>query len=272
MIQIKPINTSERLSKWKRQYVEQKTAPLDGMWLCGFVPMATHYGFFEVDELVGFFCLNEDGYLLQFYVCPSSGDESAILFDTILKVGGPPSGKINGAFASTAEPQYLSLCLDRFPVFKVNALMYQLDPRPGDSSDMVPDRTLNLVGMSQLAEVVEFAKTNIGAPEEWLMGYYTNLIERHELFTYRHDGRLLATGESRGYVEYQEGYADLGVIVDESARGKGVATQVLKELVTLTQEKGVIPICSTEKENIGAQKAINHAGFLAQNRIIQFDV
>ena len=157
MMQIKPVNGSERLSELKRQYVEQKTAPLDGMWLCGFAPMATHYGFFEGDELVGFFCLNDDGYLLQFYVCPSCGDESAELFETILNSGGSPFGKINGAFASTAEPQYLSLCLDSFPVFNVNALMYQLDTSPGGSSDAAPDFKLNVAGMSQLAEVVDFA-------------------------------------------------------------------------------------------------------------------
>ena len=123
----------------------------------------------------------------------------------------------------------------------------------------------------QLSEMVDFAKINVGAPEQWLTGYYTNLINRRELFGFWQNGRLLAAGESRGYDEYQTDYADLGVIVDESARGNGLATNVLKQLTIITEDKGLKPILSTEKNNIGAQKAISRAGFFAGNRIVQFD-
>jgi hypothetical protein len=42
--------------------------------------------------------------------------------------------------------------------------------------------------------------------------------------------RLLATGEIRGYDVFQTDYVDIGVIVTESERGKGLATQVLRQL------------------------------------------
>ena len=82
---------------------------------------------------------------------------------------------------------------------------------------------------------------------------------------------MLTIGECRGYVEFQMDYADLGVIVAESERKKGVATNVLRRLVTITKAKELKPICSTESANIGAQKAISRAGFFAGNRIVQFD-
>ena len=100
--------------------------------------------------------------------------------------------------------------------------------------------------------------------------YYGNLIDRRELYGVWENERLIATGESRGDVEYQTEYSDVGVIVAKSERGRGLATQILKQLVAMNQANGLKSICSTEKTNIAAQKAISRAGFVSSNRIIQF--
>ena len=147
--------------------------------------------------------------------------------------------------------------------------MYRRDQSSSVASQAIE---LKLVDMERLAETVRFVKSSVDVQEQWLTGYLTNLINRQELFGYWQDGRLLATGESRGYDEYQLDYADLGVIVAERERGKGLATRVLRQLVAITETKDLTPICSTEKTNIGAQKAISRAGFFAANRIIQFDI
>lgn len=270
MIQIRKIESIEQLSELKQQYINQATAPLDGMWLCGFVPMAVHFGFYEDGALVGYCCVNDDGYLLQFYLCSEFRDQASHLFESIFAPKGLPVEKMNGAFVSTAEPQYLSLCLDKFSTFKVSTLMYQLE----NNSKNEPESELPLIAvqLEQLIEAVEFAKNAISAPEEWLKGYFTNLINRQELFGYWQNGRLLATSECRDYDEYQTDYTDLGVIVDGSMRGKGIATRVLKQLIAIAEAKGLKPICSTEAANVGAQKAISRAGFFASNRIVQFDI
>ena len=122
----------------------------------------------------------------------------------------------------------------------------------------------------EVSEAVDFAVASIGASAEWLNGYFTNLINRQELFGVWENGRLVATGESRGYDEYQTEYADLGVIVAESERCRGLATQVLKQLDAMNKANGLKSICSTEKTNVAAQKAIGQAGFFASNRIVQF--
>ena len=264
MIQIKKVESIEQLNKLKQQYIEQATAPLDGMWLLGFVPMASHFGFYENEKLVGFFCINDEGYLLQFYLCSENQDQA--FFDSILT--SSPIEKINGAFASTAEPQYLSLCLDNFSNFKVHTLMYQLNK----NSEIIHENNsiLHVVKFEQLTEIVDFAKINVGASEEWLIGYYTNLINRQEVYGFWQNGQLLATGECRGFIEYQTDYAELGVIVDESMRGKGFATSTLKQLINISKTRRLKPILSTEKSNIAAQKAISRAGFFADNRIVQY--
>ena len=270
MIQIKNIESLELLNELKQQYMEQTTSPLDGMWMVGFVPMANHYGFYDNGKIIGFFCINEDGYLLQFHVVPEKQNMASVLFNSVLTPKDLSVDNIKGAFASTAEPHYLSLCLDNFPQVKAHTLMYKAikEEKKVEQAKI----QMEIVQPAQLEEAVEFAKTAIGAPEEWLTGYFSNLINREELHGYRKAGSLVATGECRGFDQYQTEYADLGFIVGQSERGEGLGTKIFKYLVTLAETKGLKPICSTEITNIGAQKAISRAGLFAGNRIIKFDV
>ncbi len=257
------------LKPLKEGYIQQATAPLDGMWLTGFVPMASHFGFYESDELVGYCCVNDDGYLLQFYCDPNSACDPVEVFASLFQNADQPAGKLAGVFVSTAEPNVLTLCMDRFPRFEVNALMYQ---RHSSALEEPLDSTPTLLPMEpdQLLAAVEIAVQSIGAPDVWLRGYYASLIQLGELFGAWKDDRLIALGESRGYDDYQIGCADLGVLVSRDERGKGHATQVLLQLARYNEARGLTSICSTERNNIAAQKAIARAGFKPVHRIVQF--
>ena len=270
MLEIRTIESIDQLKDLKQQYVQEATAPLDGMWLLGFVPMATHYGFYEHDKLIGFYCLNSDGYLLQFYLDANHKERSSEIFKHTLNESGSHSGKVHGAFVSTGEPQYLSLCLDNFSNFQVNSLMYQSNKRAKSHKEPLLPMTVAI--NDQLSDFVDFAKTAIGAPEEWVTRYFTNLINNQELFGYWENNKLLASGECRLRNEYQTEYADLGMIVSESERGKGLGTKVVQYVFNIAESKGLKAICSTENSNIGAQKTLARAGFFSGNRIIQFDV
>jgi len=269
MLEIRVIDKIEVLSSLKKQYLAQTTAPLDGMWLCGFVPMANHFGFYDDEMLCGYCCINDDSFLLQFYILPEYKLYQADIFLSIVLGKLDLVGKLQGAFVSTAEPEYLSLCLDHFSKFTVNALMYQKD----NDLTSAQEKKLSMVPAKaeQLMTFVEFAKNNIGASEQWVTGYYDNLISRTELFGYWQGDSLIAVGECRVFDEVQIGYADLGMVVAESERGKGIATQVLSFLINHAQQNVLKPLCSTESNNIAAQKAITGAGLYSSNRIIQFE-
>ena len=269
MLKIKSIDdlTHPELSNLKRSLFEQANGPLDGMWHFGFAPMSAHFGFYFEDELEGFCCVNSESYLIQFYLSPKSKIHGPDLFKLISQGNSSVIGGIKGAFVSTAEIQYLNLCLDNGISYQVNALMYRQEVKDVFETEL----EMQLADISDLAAFVGFAATNIGAPEAWLNDYYGNLIARNELFGYWLDGELVATGECRLFDEIQTQYADLGMIVGQSHRGKGLATQVLKCLTNMALDKGLTCICSTEAGNLAAQKAISRAGLSASHRIIQFE-
>ncbi len=272
MIEIKQIDNLENLNTLKQQYMNLTTAPLDGMWMAGFVPMARHFGLYDNKKIIGYFCINDEGYLLQFHVIADQQIHASHYFDFVLTYNDSSVGKIAGAYVSTAEPYYLSLCLDAFEQFNSHTLMYQKADTKKTTGLMESEIQMQVVQHSQLQEVIMFAKDAIGAPEEWLLSYFSNLINREELNGYWKDGQLLATGECRKFDEYQTEYADLGFIVSLAMRGKGLGTQIFKYLLALAETQNLMPICSTEITNIGAQKAISRAGLIAGNRIIKFDI
>ena len=68
MFDIKAVEPILQLTELKHQYIQQATAPLDGMWLFGFVPLANHFGVYDSNKLIGYYCINTDGYLLQFHI------------------------------------------------------------------------------------------------------------------------------------------------------------------------------------------------------------
>ncbi len=272
MLTIEKLTTLNELNALKAAYFNQSTAPLDGMWHFGFVPMATHFGFYVNATLVGFCCINDEDYMLQFYLDPNSETNTQNLFTLIAQQNSKVIGKVKGAFVSTAEPSYLSLCLDNSTTFAVNSLMYQqVIAKSASSSEASETIAMQRVKEQQLTELVEFAVAAIGAPQEWLTGYYGNLIKRAELFAYWYKGELLAAGECRLFDHYQTEYADLGLIIAKSARGQGMAKKVLNYLKAHAEQQGLHAISSTEVSNIAAQKAIASAGFVADNRIVQFE-
>lgn len=245
----------------RRRFVEAATAPLDGMWLCGLAPAGTHTGLFLEGRAVGYYCIGEGEHLLQFHVDSPHRAHAAAAFEDMLRQQRP-----HGAYASTAEPGYISLCLDHFSTFEVNARMYQHQGSEGST----PPPPLRCMPESVLDEVVAFAHAALGGPRDWLTGYYQGLLARRELHGAYDGATLVGLGESRGFQGLQDGYADLGVIVAKDHRCRGVATWILSALVHANDEHGLQSICSTEATNLAAQKAITRAGFTARNRLVRF--
>ena len=258
----------EAVAGLKKQYLEHTTAPLDGMWLCGFVPVADHFAFMVAGRPVGYFCVNADGYLLQFFLDQEHRHEGQRLFHSMLHRAESGVGRVRGAFVSTAEPLYLSLCLDHFAEFEVNALMYQRAPHLGPAEIQPVD--LRPIVERETPDAVEFAVDAIGAPADWLRDYYGNLISRTELHGVWREGQLIALGENRLNDGIQAGCADLGVVVGKTARRQGLATRVLAQLAATNDARDLRSICSTEVHNVAAQKAITRAGFFPEHRILRF--
>ncbi|MBL4791018.1 MAG: GNAT family N-acetyltransferase [Kordiimonadaceae bacterium] len=249
------------LSDLKANYIRSLSSALDGMWQA-FVSFSDHYAVTVDTKTVAYCAVNEEEKILQFHA--ERGQDAEAIFAQVLEATGA-----DGACLSTGEAHALALCMDKQTTVKVGALLYRLDEGDAIEAPAFPVNTsFNVVTKEELPELVDFAHSTLGADREWLNGYYGCMISRGELLALRRDGGVLATGELRPSVS-QVPFADVGMVVGQSMRGQGTATAVLRTLILMCRDKGLSPVCSTECDNVAAQKAITRAGFMSGNRMLE---
>jgi predicted acetyltransferase len=126
---------------------------------------------------------------------------------------------------------------------------------------------LELVTYKDIPEIKSFLNKQVGMDDTF--GYTENLVARKEIFMLKELNTIVATSECR-MSDSQPGIADIGLIVNEKYRGKGIGTRILKQQVNSVLKAGSRPICSTTLDNIASRKAIEKSGFYCSNII--FDI
>ena len=251
----------EKTSNMRKQYHSELIAPRDGMWE-SFVDMGDHYLITSADRNIGYLVLNTERFLQQFYV-ENKKCESEV-FKAALK-----QLEIVGAFPTTIEAGFISLCHDHQKSVSVNDIMYHC-PSSAEVGEVEFSVTMTWRLLEQLDHdiAIEFAHEAIGADKGWLKGYYADRISKKELFGLWQENTLIATGERR-FSPYFDGVADLGMVVANEFRGKGLGSKVLSKLILACREVNINPICSTSLDNLPAQKSIMNSGFMAYHRILK---
>ncbi len=245
----------------REAYLGQLVAPMDDMW-AAFVEGSSHY-VLQIDGAPAGSCaIDAEKRLLRFHVESGQRGRSAELLRRVREELTPDC-----AMAFSLDPHGLSTMLGLAARVEPHTLLYGPHGEPsspgleglrsGEARDHGP--------------VVDFQQAAIGAPSAFLEPYTRERLDRRELWLHEQDKRLLAVGELRRD-DRQPGIAHLGVIVDREARGKGLATAMLSSLVRLCREEGLTPHCSTELGNVGAQRAIERAGFRADHRLFRVEL
>jgi len=250
------------LAALKLQYRDTLAAPLDGMWE-HFTSGATHHAITDGAKTIGHCVINSEHKLLQFFV--SSGRDMRSVFSQMLT-----ELTVTGAFLASFEQQTLALAMDHQKSVAVHALMYHLNTGAVVAAATFPaDSKFRLLELADLKPAVAFGAETLGADAGWLSGYFSDLINKGQLYGLLHGGNIIATGECRAS-ESQKPYADVGMVVSKNCRGQGVATNILRQLLHVCAGKDLKAICSTERTNIAAQKAISKAGFSSSHRMLEF--
>ncbi len=255
--------SADHLSDLRQAYLASLAAPFDGMWEA-FANMSRHREIRSAGERAGYFCVNDEGQLLQFHVTAPFENAAPEIFSTVVA-----REEVRGAMVSTADPLFLSLCLDLHRQVEVHTYLYRDHQRGEAPPAAAAEASLDVVEAGELDEVAELQRGSLDQdPGDWLVGYLENLIARRELYALRAQGEILGTGEAR-VSDSQPPFADLGVITLRRHRGRGVASHILWRLKQLCYQRRLVPICSTTADNVAARRAIAKAGFVSRHRILK---
>ncbi len=247
------------IDKLREELYQNFSAPIDAMWEKLYIASSQTYLIENIDQNIGYCCINDKGSLLQIFLCDKYNYLMYSVIESLIE-----SKLINSASLSSIEPVSFNACLSHSKSIQKNTLCFQYVDR---KSKYESSLDVKLVSERDTQEIKTFLKDQIGFEDDF--GYTENLIQRKEFYMVKESETIIATGECR-LSDSQLDIADLGIIVNKDYQKRGLGTKVLQQLVKKAQVMKRIPICSTTHDNIASRKAIEKAGFYCSHII--FDI
>jgi GNAT superfamily N-acetyltransferase len=256
------IADAEAIQQIRDSYLCTLVAPMDGMWEGAVIAQATFWEIEDQGQRAGYFCVDTENYLLRFHLLEDYQARALEIFRWVISTYG-----IQCAIASTIEPLYFSLCLDVQSSVAIQSYLFRDHKRIALPSD-VSRGVFRKAEKSELGDMVRFYRANTEGPGEWIEAFLQKRLSREELFVL-YDGQVVvATGECIPS-EKQAPYADLGMVVAQSYRGRGVGSAMLIRLKEYCYGVGWKPICSCAADNGASKRAIEKAGFVSEQRMVK---
>ena len=264
MIEIEKKTPQENWQKIRQQFYQSLTMPFDGMW-DEIVHKEDHlWGFYDEGKIVGYCSVDEKKTLLNFYLDEAYQERQKKGFERVLfKL------EVQQALVNSSNPDFLIMSLEKSRKMAVHTHLFEdhlvvnLPPPPYLSSIDCKHEQI-----TDVPKLVDFCAKNMAGDREWLAKYLSRLVERKEIFALCEGEEIIGTYEVRKS-DTQEDIADLGVIVDEEYRARGIGSYLMSHAKASCYLQGLIPICSCKQENVASKKMIENAGFLSKNMMLK---
>ena len=262
MMRFTRLDRLEMIQQLRADYVRTLIAPMDGMWESVSISQAAFWDIQDGQQSAGHFCLDSSNALLRFYLREEYQTQAQEIFQSIIS-----TYELQYAITSTIEPLYCALCLDFQKSITPHSYLFRDQKRIKAPIDLLTS-SFRKAKRSDFATLVRFYQENTEGPGEWIEPFLHEHLEREELFACSSQHTLIATGECIPS-QRQPPYADVGMVVAQSYRGRGLGSSVLLHLKEHCYEMGWKPICSCTVDNLASKKAIERAGFLSEHRMVK---
>ncbi len=253
---------SDVIQQIRDDYLRTLVAPMDGMWESAVITYATFWEIQDREQRAGYFCIGANNYLLRFHLWENYQARAQEIFRWIVSTYG-----IQHAITSTIEPLYFSLCLDLQISITLHSYLFR-DSKRIELSSGSSNSIFRKAEKRELDDIARFYRANTEGSGEWIEAFLNARLNREELFVLYDRQTLVATGECIPS-QKQSPYADLGMVVAQLHRGRGLGSSMLIQLKKHCYEAGWKPICSCAADNRASKKAIEKAGFISEQRMVK---
>ncbi len=243
-------------------YLRTLVAPIDGMWEGAIIAHATFWEIHDGEHCAGYFCTGSDNDLLRFHLFENYLVQAQEFFRWIISTQG-----IQYAITSTIESLYFSLCLDIQVSNTLHSYLFR-DNKRIELSSGLSNSIFRKAEKRELDDIMRFYQANTEGSGEWIEAFVKKRLDLAELFVLYEQQTLVATGECIPSPK-QLPYTDLGMIVAQSYRGRGLGSFMLTRLKKHCYETGWEPICSCAADNLASKKAIEKAGFVSEHKMVK---
>jgi GNAT superfamily N-acetyltransferase len=247
----------EEIQDLIQDYVSMLQSPFDS-FLEEHILNSTFYLIEKNGETVGYYAIFKEDLLTQFFLKKSMYSHSEKVFKQLLA-----NHPISSIFVSTSDEFYLSTVLDQDFKLTKQAYFFQ------DSQIPVPEEKLFGSGFLRKAEQSDVER--IIAISQDFFDRLDERIEDDEIFVFMKENHLLGVGIIEKS-KMQQGYASVGMFVNEDFRQQGIGRSIIYHLKELCYQNHLRPICGCWYYNTHSKLTLESAGMVSKTRLLNFQV
>lgn len=240
-----------------QRYVSTLSSPIDS-FLEGYILNSVFYSIHYNFEVAGYYAINRNQYLTQFYLDPSCYNESQGIFNNVLK-----EHSIQSIMVPTCDELFLSLVLDHDYKIKKQAYFFQDNKVEIPKERLYKDGDFRAAVPNDAIKITQMCEDFIDEVEE--------RINNKEIFTFTKDNILLGIG----IVERSKllgRYADIGMFTNEQFRKRGIGGTIIHHLKEWCYDNKLIPICGCGYSNVLSKQTLEGSGMVSKSRLLNIKV
>ena len=212
-------------------------------------------------RLAGYACIDAGKTLWEFYLIDTALTYAQDIFYYLIN-----RNYIAAAECKTYDHLLLSLCMDYQKKAEGSAYLYR-DYIECDIAFEGQNQVIMRLATDQDYDML--SKIDIIA--EGIEFFYDlkKEISKGEVFIFLLENQLLGAGTCK---EVWKGmpYRELGMVVDEKHRKKGLGTFILVKMREYCVHNNLLPVCGCYYYHSSSKKTLEKAGFISKHRVIRF--
>lgn len=263
MIELIAVKSLEEIQEQRDIYLKelpysQGLNTEENVWMCQYYKIDIN------SACAGYICIDSQKTLWEFYLIDSAQIYSQEVFKFLLEMN-----YIIAAESKSYDNMLMSLCLDYHKKASCNAYLFRDDTdidikHLSSKFENIKIRLATKEDIKELAEINRFADN---------VDFFFNLeeeIQKEEIYIFYSDGELFGAGTCKRICECQN-YYDIGMIVPEKHRRKGLGTYIIIKLKEYCYKNNKIPVCECYYYNYPSKSTLEKAGFISKHRMTRFE-
>jgi hypothetical protein len=213
------------------------------------------------NQFAGYVCIDSMKTLWEFYLVRSACIYSQEIFKFLIDME-----YIVSAECKTYDHLLLSLCFDFHKEAEGSAYLFRdyMDKNfPVNEYENIQIRLAVIEDSDILSKI-----NKIDEDIEFFHDLKED-IENKEVYVFFLNNQLLGAGTCKKIWKSMN-YRDIGMVVSEEHRNKGIGTFILIKLKEYCNNNDLIPVCGCWYYNYPSKKTLEKAGFLSRHRVIRF--
>jgi GNAT superfamily N-acetyltransferase len=205
----------------------------------------------------GYFCVDSKKMLTEFYL-----ENSALAFSQEIFRFLIDKDYIVAAESKTFDHLLMSLCLDFHKKAACSAYLFRDVNDTEHLSSGSGDICFRLARKEDINSISEISG-------DFFYDLHEHISKEEVLIFYDKD-ELIGAGSCKRIWD-SKNYYDIGMVVAENHRKKGIGTFIISQLKEYCYNNGLVPVCGCWYYNHASKKTLEKAGFVTRHRIIRFE-